>query len=109
ADTTADGTATGVILERPGAVLTMARYVPSRFKTFGSTEQYEAQNAGLLRSNLLKRFESSAFAFEKTVGKMIDSHMHFLEALEAGMVLTGDALKEWSDYTGEDIEDFLDV
>ena len=73
ADTTADGTATGVILERPGAVLTMARYVPSRFKTFGSTEQYEAQNAGLLRSNLLKRFESSAFAFEKTVGKMIDS------------------------------------
>ena len=35
--------------------------------------------------------------------------MHFLEALEAGMVLTGDALKEWSDYTGEDIEDFLDV
>ncbi|WP_201294721.1 helicase-related protein [Nocardiopsis sp. FR4] len=105
---TVDGTATGVILERLGAVLTMARYVPSRFKKTGAAEQYEAQNAGLLRSNLLKRFESSAQAFEKTVGKMVESHALFLEALESGMVLTGKALGDWGDFAGEDIEEFLD-
>ncbi|OKI21371.1 helicase [Nocardiopsis sp. TSRI0078] len=105
---TVDGTATGVILERLGAVLTMARYVPSRFKRRGAAEQYEAQNAGLLRSNLLKRFESSAQAFEKTVGKMVESHALFLEALESGMVLTGKALGEWGDFASEDIEEFLD-
>ena len=106
---TVDGTLTGVILESLGAVLTMARYVPSRFKKTGTAEQYEAQNAGLLRSNLLKRFESSARAFEKTVGKMVDSHVLFLEALESGMVLTGKALNEWEDFSSEDIEDFLDA
>jgi superfamily II DNA or RNA helicase len=103
-----DGTATGVILERLGTVLTMARYVPSRFKKAGRAAQYEAQNAGLLRSNLLKRFESSAQAFENTVGKMVESHALFLEALESGMVLTGNALGEWAEFAGENIEEFLD-
>ncbi|WP_283135727.1 hypothetical protein [Rhizohabitans arisaemae] len=36
---------------------------PSWFRRSGYEEQYEQQNAGLLRSALLKRFESSAYAF----------------------------------------------
>lgn len=108
-DTNADALATGVILDDLGEVLTMARYVPSRFRKHGDTEQYEAQNAGLLRSGLLKRFESSSFAFEQTVGKMISSHDRFLQALASGLVLTGDAFREWSTSTNEDLDEWLDT
>ncbi|MFF9757907.1 hypothetical protein ACF1FC_35115, partial [Streptomyces sp. NPDC014344] len=83
------------MLDAPGKVLSLARYVPSRFRRNGGGEaQYEAQNAGLLRSALLKRFESSAYAFRRTVEKMISSHKRFLDALAEGHVLTGDALRE---------------
>jgi pimeloyl-ACP methyl ester carboxylesterase len=61
----------------------------------------------LLRSALLKRFESSAYAFRRTVEKMITSHDQFLSALEAGLVLTGDALRDWSSSDVDDIEEFL--
>ena len=107
-ETTADGIATGVITSDPGEVLTMARYVPSRFLLTGATEQYEAQNAGLIRSMLLKRFESSAYAFEKTLDKMITSHNRFLSALARGLVLTGDALREWAAADSDDVEDFFE-
>jgi superfamily II DNA or RNA helicase len=97
-----------VLLDAPGEVLSLARYVPSRFRIGTDTEeQYEQQNAGLLRSALLKRFESSAYAFRRTVEKMITSHDQFLSALDAGHVLTGDALREWSSSDGDDIDQFL--
>ena len=100
--------AAGVIEVDPGGVLTMARYVPSKFRLEGDTESYEAQNAGLLRSGLLKRFESSSYAFSQTLGKMIVSHERFLSALDAGLVLTGDALREWATSSMDDIGDVLD-
>lgn len=95
---------TGVTLKEPGTVLTMARYVPSRFLLSSeSVEQYEVQNAGLLRSALLKRFESSAVAFASTVMKMIASQDQFLSALDKGQVLTGDALRAWAAADSDDI------
>ncbi|MEU0525344.1 SNF2-related protein [Streptomyces niveus] len=106
-ETLATSPAVGVILEEPGEVLTMARYVPSRFHWQGETEQYQAQNAGLIRSNLLKRFESSSYAFEQTVAKMIASHNTFLSALDSGLVLTGDPLREWVGLLGEEVEDWI--
>lgn len=102
-----DDSAEAVILDAPGEVLTLARYVPSRFRRGGREEQYEQQNAGLLRSALLKRFESSAYAFQRTLEKMIDGHRAFLSALDQGVVLTGDALREWSSSDSDDIDDFL--
>ncbi|HEX8345095.1 MAG TPA: helicase-related protein [Actinoplanes sp.] len=108
-ETLAETLAAGVILDDPGQVLTMARYVPSRFHRHGGTEQYEAQNAGLLRSNLLKRFESSSYAFEQTVSKMITSHDRFLSALGAGLVLTGDALSEWSVTAADDVDAWMET
>lgn len=97
-----------VLLEAPGEVLSLARYVPSRFLIGGvGEEQYEQQNAGLLRSALLKRFESSAYAFRRTVEKMIGSHDQFLSALDQGYVLTGDALREWASTDASDIDEFL--
>jgi superfamily II DNA or RNA helicase len=97
-----------VLLDAPGEVLSLARYVPSRFLISGAgEEQYEQQNAGLLRSALLKRFESSAYAFRRTVEKMIASHDQFLSALDQGYVLTGDALREWASTDASDIDEFL--
>lgn len=101
---------TGVTLIDPGTVLTMARYVPSRFLLGkADVEQYEVQNAGLLRSALLKRFESSAVAFATTVQKMIRSQDLFLDALDKGKVLTGDALRAWAASDTDDIDDLLDT
>lgn len=100
--------ATSVLLDAPGEVLSLARYVPSRFRRGSLGEvQYEAQNAGLLRSALLKRFESSAYAFRRTVEKMIESHERFLTALAQGYVLTGDVLREWATSDSDDTDDFL--
>jgi superfamily II DNA or RNA helicase len=97
-----------VLLGAPGEVLSLARYVPSRFLIGGTREeQYEQQNAGLLRSAMLKRFESSAYAFRRTVEKMMTSHEQFLSALDQGWVLTGDALREWASSDAFDIDDFL--
>jgi hypothetical protein len=91
-------------------VLTLARYVPSRFRLGGAgEEQFEQQNAGLLRSAMLKRFESSAYAFQRTVEKMIASHEYFLSALEHGKVLTGDALREWASSDSDDMDTFVDA
>ncbi|HZI97208.1 MAG TPA: helicase-related protein, partial [Actinomycetales bacterium] len=95
---------TGVILGNEGTVLTMARYVPSRFERGAATAQYQRQNAGLLRSALLKRFESSAAAFSSTVETMIASHDSFLAALDGGWVLTGDALRAWASSDSDDVE-----
>ncbi|MFD9778350.1 helicase-related protein [[Kitasatospora] papulosa] len=100
--------AIAVPLHAPGVVLTLARYVPSRFLRDGTEEQYEAQNAGLLRSALLKRFESSAYAFRCTLDKMLFSHRAFLDALDRGHVLTGDALREWASSDSDDLETFID-
>jgi hypothetical protein len=102
--------ADAVLLDAPGEVLSLARYVPSRFRRGHEREaQYERQNAGLLRSALLKRFESSAYAFRRTVEKMIASHGHFLAALKDGYVLTGDALREWAASDSDDLDEFLDT
>lgn len=98
----------GVILADIGRVLTMARYVPSRFRLDGETEQYEAQNAGLLRSALLKRFESSAYAFCHTVERMMESHTRFLHALDAGYVLAGESLRDFVAVGMDDAEEFLE-
>jgi hypothetical protein len=75
-------------------VLTLARYAPSRYGP-GGIQAREAQLAGLLRSGLLKRFESSPYAFARTCEKMADSHDSFLALLDAGKVATGGALREW--------------
>lgn len=44
--------------------------------------------AALLRSQLLKRFESSLGAFRTTLGRLARSHDAFLERLDRGVVLT---------------------
>lgn len=82
--------------EAPEGVLTLARYAPSRYALDESVDGYELQLAGLLRSGLLKRYESSAKAFALTCGRMAKSHSDFLTLLDEGRVATGAALKAWA-------------
>jgi superfamily II DNA or RNA helicase len=85
-------------------VLTFARYVPSRYLREGKAEAYEVQVAGLLRSGLLKRFESSSHAFANTCRKMAASHDDFLDLLGKGLVATGRTLAEWAATDSDDLD-----
>lgn len=87
--------------QRHPDVLTLARYAPSRYGPSG-IQAREAQLAGLLRSGLLKRFESSPYAFARTCEKMAASHDSFLELLNAGKVAAGAALREWAATDSDD-------
>ncbi len=95
------------------SVLTMARYSPSQFRLDQAEDAYEKQLVGLLRSGLLKRFESSPYAFAETCERMATSHDAFLSLLDNGRVATGEALADWiatdsDEVTGKDVDTFLD-
>ena len=75
------------VVETIGA-LTMARYVPARYslveleaEQLGQVAREEAL-AGLMQSLLLKRFESSAFAAQRTIERMVRAHAVLIEAWE---------------------------
>jgi hypothetical protein len=87
-------------------VLTLARYAPSRYGPSGPVAR-ELQLSGLLRSALLKRFESSPYAFARTCERMAESHDAFIAILGQGKIATGEALREWS-ATDTDDPDELD-
>jgi superfamily II DNA or RNA helicase len=67
--------------------LSLARYRPDDFRLDGVADRRAQTIAGLLRTGLLKRFESSVHAFRLTVEKLIADHDAFLLALDAGRVL----------------------
>ena len=85
-------------------VLTLARYAPSQYRVDRQVDTYEIQLAGLLRSGLLKRFESSPYAFAETCERMAKSHEAFLQLLDHGKVATGDALSEWLATDSDEME-----
>lgn len=76
--------------------LTLAGYMPSRYRLDRDYKPYEVQVAGLLRSGLLKRFESSGYAFAQTCRKMAGT-LEGLVSLIAneGLVASGESLRDW--------------
>ncbi len=80
-------------------LIEFARYRVAKYRK-GPQDEDEVKRGlavvGLLRSGLLKRFESSAHAFAKTAGKMADEHEKFLKALAAGKVISTEFLREVS-------------
>ena len=88
--------------------LTLARYAPSQYRHDQDLETHEIQLAGLLRSGLLKRFESSPHAFARTCERMAESHDAFLELLDHGKVATGAALTDWMATDTDDLDTYLD-
>lgn len=90
--------------------IAFARYTPAAYLLhIGDHEEAARARAvvGLLRSALLKRFESSAHAFKKTAQRMADMHDSFLEALDAGYVVTTAFLSELSADDEAGIEELL--
>lgn len=88
--------------------LTLARYTSSGYLLGQNRpEGFQVTNAGLLRSALLKRLESSAYALESTLDTLVGSHRTFLEGLAKGFVLKGEALREWGTSETDDLEAFV--
>ena len=91
--------------------LTFTRYMPDACLREGDDSENARGKAmvGLLCSGLLKRFESSSFAFCKTVDKMADEHETFLQALDAGYVVTTAFMQEISGDDETVFEDLLNA
>ncbi|WP_238072280.1 helicase-related protein [Rhodococcus zopfii] len=87
--------------------LMLARYLSSMYTVDHDLQEYQITNAGLLRSGLLKRLESSPQALHASLEKMIVSHEAFLEALGKGFVLKGEALSEWVSSDSDDLAEFV--
>lgn len=87
--------------------LMLARYLSSMYTVDHDLQEYQINNAGLLRSGLLKRLESSPQALHASLGKMIASHEAFLDALGKGLVLKGEALNEWVSSDSDDLDEFV--
>jgi hypothetical protein len=68
--------------------LTLARYQPDNYRLDEEVDRRAQTLAGILRTGLLKRFESSVHAFRLTLGTMIEASERFLAALREGRVLT---------------------
>jgi hypothetical protein len=76
--------------------LTLAGYTPSRYRYDRDYKLYEVQVAGLLRSGLLKRFESSGYAFVRTCRKMADTLTGLVTLVESEeYVASGASLRDW--------------
>lgn len=87
--------------------LMLARYLSSMYTVDHDLREYQITNAGLLRSGLLKRLESSPQALHASLEKMIVSHKSFLDALGKGFVLKGEALSEWVSSDSDDLDEFV--
>jgi len=77
---------------------------------YASLHRAGANLRGLIRVLLFKRFESSVFAFQETIKRLIKIHERFLKALEKGIVPAGEdaqAILYESDNLGETA--FLDA
>lgn len=95
-------------VDRDPTRLSLARYAPSLYHLGADVDRLEITNVGLLRSGLLKRLESSTAALSNTLQRLISSHNAFIEGLDAGVVLVGDALKEYANSEADSLDDFLD-
>jgi len=91
-------------------LLRMARYQPERYLRTGEGGAEDAALVGLLRSALLKRFESSTEAFKRTLEHMIGEHDVFLEALSGGWIVRKAFFHELSAAEAdEDIDEILEL
>lgn len=84
--------------------LTLARYRPS-FYLGDEADGAELSLVGLLRTGMLKRFESSGRAFANTLERMIDQNRAALRLLENGYFPESDAIDEWIETDSDEVFD----
>lgn len=72
---------------------TYARYTPLLYlkdtKKYATLLAGQHNMGGFMKGILVKRLESSFYAFRKTLGRFIDSYQRFLEMYETGTVYVG--------------------
>ena len=88
----AEGLAAGEDIDE--SKLKLARYRPSYYLD-GEDDASELSLVGLLRTGLLKRFESSSRAFANTLDRMVSQNRAALGLLENGYIPDADAIDEW--------------
>lgn len=89
------------------ARLRMARYQPEIYRFDNDEAANDSALVGLLRTGLLKRFESSAYAFAKTTERMAREHELFIEGLNRGFVIKRELMHELSAADDEEVIDEL--
>lgn len=88
--------------------LKLARYTSSGYLIGQNRpEGFQVNNAGLLRSALLKRLESSPNALRNTLATLVNAHRVFLDALSRGWVLQGEALREWGSSESDELDEYV--
>jgi len=91
-------------------LLTMARYrIGDYLLEPDEDTKKELTVVGLLRSGLLKRFESSADAFGRTCRKMEENTQTLLRAIEQGQVIRKDFYKKWGNSEDPDEKEFQEL
>lgn len=90
----------------PGRLI-LARYISSAYLKNGGLERFQIANVGLIRSGLLKRLESSPQALNTTLTKLVSTHKAFLQALNSGYVLKGEALREYTSSDDDNLDLFI--
>ena len=70
--------------------LTLARYQPDNYLRGNAANGADTTLVGLIRTALLKRFESSAYAFAQTTKKMVLENKLFLDGLASGRIIKKD-------------------
>jgi len=88
-------------------LLTMARYQPENFPADEPRGETDSALVGLIRSGLLKRFESSVYALAETTGKMVQEHDLFLRGLDQGVIIRKELMHELSAADDEEVIDEL--
>lgn len=86
--------------------LTYARYTPGLYLEDQLTafeKQQQVNLKGFMKSRLVKRFESSKYAFEMTLERFINSHIRFIKMLESGTVYISKEVNVY-DYIDNDNE-----
>lgn len=104
------GFAEALMPEEGAPRLTMARYQVERYLLDPDDDvSQETSLVGLLRSGLLKRFESSAYAFSTTCRKMAEQHRWLLDAMDTGQVIHKDFYRECGASEDLDDDEFVDL
>ncbi len=89
-----------------------ARYTPKLYlkKQLTPLEEQSQRNVGgFMKSILVKRLESSFHAFEKTLGRFVDSYERFTRMVESGTVYIGKDVDVFDLLDSEDEEKLLDL
>ena len=94
-----------------------ARYTPKKFIKKDKLKQYNIEEfdiqqqtnlGGFMKGILIKRLESSFFAFKKSVGRFITSYENFIEMYHSGTILISKKVNVYDILYRDDLDDIIE-